>query len=74
MVGGLGAMGADSEGYGWNGKYMIGRGNLMGDLRGNLNGESQGRVEVRRVYEMRDERGVKDMVSLVIGGDRYDEN
>ncbi|AYJ88943.1 manganese catalase [Bacillus safensis] len=74
IVAGLGAMAADSQGYPWNAKYIISSGNLMADFRANLNAESQGRLQVTRLYEMTDDRGVKDMLSFLIARDTYHQN
>lgn len=67
-------MAADSQGYPWNAKYIIASGNLMADFRANLNAESQGRLQVTRLYEMTDDRGVKDMLSFLIARDTYHQN
>lgn len=74
IVSGLGAMPADAEGYPWNAKYIIASGNLLADFRANLNAESQGRLQVTRLYEMTDDRGVKDMLSFLIARDTYHQN
>ncbi|WP_309120860.1 manganese catalase family protein [Paenibacillus sp.] len=74
IVSGLGAMPADSVGYPWNAKYTIASGNLLADFRHNLAAESQGRLQVCRLYEMTDDRGVKDMLSWLIARDTYHQN
>lgn len=74
IVSGLGAMPADAAGYPWNAKYTIASGNLLADFRANLNAESQGRLQVCRLYEMTDDRGVKDMLSFLIARDTYHQN
>jgi len=74
IVSGLGSMPADSEGYPWNAKYIIASGNLLADFRHNLAAESQGRLQVCRLYEMTDDRGVKDMLSWLIARDTYHQN
>ncbi len=63
IVSGLGAMPADSVGNRWTADYIIASGNLLADFRANLNAESQGRLQVCRLYEMTNDRGVKDMLS-----------
>lgn len=63
IVAGLGPRPADSVGNPWSGAYIIASGNLLADFRANLNAESQGRLQVARIYEMIDDRGVKDMLS-----------
>lgn len=74
IVSGLGAMPADSMGYPFNAKYIIASGNLLADFRHNLAAESQGRLQVCRLYEMTDDRGVKDMLSWLIARDDYHQN
>ncbi|MCA1038683.1 manganese catalase family protein [Bacillus infantis] len=74
IVSGLGAMAADSVGYPWNAKYIISSGNLLADFRANLNAESQGRLQVVRLYEIADDPGVKDMLSFLIARDTAHQN
>lgn len=74
IVSGLGALPADAEGYPWNAKYIIASGNLLADFRANLNAESQGRLQVARLFEMTDDRGVKDMLSFLLARDTYHQN
>ncbi|WP_330942366.1 manganese catalase family protein [Bacillus velezensis] len=74
IVAGLGAMAADAEGYPWNAKYIISSGNLLADFRANLNAESQGRLQVTRLYAMTDDPGVRDMLSFLIARDTYHQN
>jgi Mn-containing catalase len=74
IVSGLGAQPADSVGYPWNGRYMIASGNLLADFRHNLTAESQGRLQVCRLYEMTDDSGVRDMLSFLIARDTMHQN
>jgi Mn-containing catalase len=74
IVSGLGAMPADSVGYPWNAKYMIASGNLLADFRHNLTAESQGRLQVVRLYHMTDDSGVRDMLSFLIARDTMHQN
>ncbi|MBM7634229.1 Mn-containing catalase [Geomicrobium sediminis] len=74
IVSGLGALPADSNGYPWVSKYIIASGNLLADFRANLNAESQGRLQVARVYEMTDDPGVKDMLSFLLARDTGHQN
>lgn len=67
-------MAADAEGYPWNAKYIISSGNLLADFRANLNAESQGRLQVTRLYAMTDDPGVRDMLSFLIARDTYHQN
>lgn len=59
IVGGLGALPVNSAGVPWSGSYIVSSGNLIADFRANLNAESQGRLQVVRLYEMTDDPGVK---------------
>ncbi|HAP8258233.1 TPA: manganese catalase family protein [Enterococcus faecium] len=74
IVAGLGPHPADSVGNPWSGAYIIASGNLLADFRANLNAESQGRLQVARIYEMIDDRGVKDMLSVLLARDSYHQN
>lgn len=74
IVAGLGPRPADSVGNPWSGAYIIVSGNLLADFRANLNAESQGRLQVARIYEMIDDRGVKDMLSVLLARDSYHQN
>jgi len=74
IVSGLGAQPADSNGYPWNSRYTIASGNLLADFRANLNAESQGRLQVARLYEMTNDRGVRDMLSWLLARDTMHQN
>jgi Mn-containing catalase len=74
IVSGLGALPSDSVGYPWNARYTIASGNLLADLRANLNAESQGRLQAVRLWEMTTDRGVKDMLSWLIARDNMHQN
>jgi len=74
IVSGLGAMPADSVGNRWTADYIIASGNLLADFRANLNAESQGRLQAVRLYEMTNDRGVKDMLSWLIARDTMHQN
>ncbi|EME8228493.1 manganese catalase family protein [Enterococcus faecium] len=74
IVAGLGPRPADSVGNPWSGAYIIASGNLLADFRANLNAESQGRLQVAHIYEMIDDRGVKDMLSVLLARDSYHQN
>lgn len=74
IVAGLGPRPADSGGNPWNGGYIVASGNLLADFRANLNAESQGRLQVARIYEMIDDRGVKDLLSVLLARDSYHQN
>jgi Mn-containing catalase len=74
IVAGLGARPSDSVGNPWMGSYIISSGNLLADFRANLNAESQGRLQAVRLFEMTNDRGVKDMLSVLIARDAYHQN
>ena len=74
IVTGLGATPKDSVGVPWNGSYIIASGNLAADFRANLNAESQGLLQAVRLYEMTDDRGVRDMLSFNIARDTMHQN
>ncbi|MCT2536380.1 manganese catalase family protein [Aquibacillus koreensis] len=74
IVSGLGATPTDSVGYPWNARYTVASGNLLADFRANLNAESQGRLQVVRLYEMTTDPGVRDMLSFLIARDTMHQN
>ncbi len=74
IVSGLGAAPTDSVGYPWNARYMIASGNLLADFRANLNAESQGRLQVVRLYEQTTDPGIRDMLSFLIARDTMHQN
>ena len=74
IVAGLGAQFSDSVGYPWNARYIIASGNLLADFRANLNAESQGRLQVVRLFGMTDDPGIRDMLSFMIARDTMHQN
>jgi Mn-containing catalase len=74
IVSGLGAMPADANGNRWTADYIIASGNLLADFRANLNAESQGRLQVVRLYEETNDPGVRDMLSWLIARDTMHQN
>lgn len=71
IVSGLGATPNDATGFPWTARYMIASGNLLADFRSNLTAESQGRLQVARLYEMTTDAGVRDMLSFLLARDTY---
>jgi Mn-containing catalase len=69
IVGGGGALPADSNGYPWNGKYIVASGNLLADFRANVAAEAQGRLQTARLYNMTDDPGVKAMLQFNLARD-----
>jgi Mn-containing catalase len=74
IVSGLGATPKDSVGFPWNGNYIAASGNLLADFRWNLMAESQGNLQVSRLYEMTNDRGVRDMLSFMLARDYMHQN
>lgn len=74
IVSGLGAMPADSNGNRWTADYIIASGNLLADFRANLNAESQGRLQVARLYYETDDPGVRDMFAWLLARDTMHQN
>jgi Mn-containing catalase len=74
IVAGLGAQPKDSMGVPWNGNFIAASGNLLADFRWNLMAESQGNLQVGRLYEMTDDRGVRDMLSFNLARDIMHQN
>ncbi|GAB3734172.1 manganese catalase family protein [Amycolatopsis oliviviridis] len=69
IVGGGGALPADSNGTPWNGKYIVASGNLLADFRANVAAEAQGRLQTARLYNMTDDPGVKAMLQFNLARD-----
>jgi len=74
IVSGLGATPTDSVGFPWNGRYIVASGNLLADFRSNVNAESQGRLQVARLYNMTEDRGIRDMFSFMLARDTMHQN
>ncbi len=71
---GLGAMAADANGVPFNGSWVVSSGNIAADMQANVYAESTGRVLATRLYEMTDDRGMKDMLAFLIGRDTMHQN
>lgn len=74
IVAGLGARPNDSAGNPWTSAYTIASGNLLADFRFNVTAESQGRLQVARLYNMTNDAGVRDMLSYLIARDTMHQN
>lgn len=74
IVSGLGATPRDSNGNPWNSNYIIASGNLLADVRMNITAESQGRLQVSRLYHMTDDKGIKDMLAFLLARDTFHQN
>ncbi|MDH2427502.1 manganese catalase family protein [Sphaerisporangium sp. TRM90804] len=74
IVAGGGALPADSNGYPWNGRFVIASGNLLADFHANVAAEAQGRLQTARLYNMTDDPGVKDMLKFNLARDTLHQN
>jgi len=74
IVAGSGARPTDSIGNPWTAAYTISSGNLLADFRFNVTAESQGRLQVCRLYNMTQDAGVRDMLSFLIARDTMHQN
>lgn len=74
IVTGQGAAPTDSVGFPWNSRFIVASGNLLADFRANLNAESQGRLQAVRLFEMTEDRGVRDTLSFMIARDTMHQN
>src|SRR4051812_3886153 len=74
IVSGSGPRPVDSAGNLWNAGFMTASGNLLADFRFNLTAESQGRLQVARLYNMTEDAGVRDMLSFLIARDTMHQN
>ncbi|RYZ54068.1 MAG: catalase, partial [Chitinophagaceae bacterium] len=71
---GLGAMAADANGVPFNGSWVVSSGNIAADMHANVMAEATGRVLATRLYEMTDDRGMKDMLAFLIARDTMHQN
>lgn len=71
LVSGLGGLPSNSNGVPWNGSYIVASGNLLADMRSNLHAESQGRLQVARLYHMTNDEGVRATLRKMLARDRY---
>lgn len=71
LVSGLGGLPTNSQGVPWNGNYIVASGNLLADMRSNLHAESQGRLQVARLYHMTKDEGVRKVFRKMLARDRY---
>ena len=74
IVTGGGAAPRDSQGNPWNAGYTIASGNLLADMRFNVTAESQGRLQVARLYQLTNDSGVRDMFSFLLARDTMHQN
>lgn len=74
IVTGGGAVAQDSQGVPWSGAFATASGNLLADFRWNLMAETQGNLQVSRLYEMTGDTGVRDMLSFNLARDIMHQN
>jgi Mn-containing catalase len=74
IVAGAGPRPADSMGNPWTSGYTIASGNLLADFRFNVTAESQGRLQVCRLYNLTQDQGVRNMLSFLIARDTMHQN
>jgi len=71
---GMAAMAVDANGVPFNGSWVVGSGNIAADMYANVMAESTGRVLAARLYELTDDRGMKDLLSFLITRDAMHQN
>jgi Mn-containing catalase len=74
IIGGGGALPADSNGVPWNGRYVMASGNLLADFYANVAAEAQSRLQTARLYGMTDDAGVKAMLQFNLARDTAHQN
>jgi Mn-containing catalase len=74
IVAGAGVRPVDSNGNAWQGSYITSSGNLLADVIANANAEMQGRIQVARIFNMTDDKGVRDMLSFLLARDTGHQN
>jgi Mn-containing catalase len=74
IVSGNGPRPVDSAGNLWNAGFMTASGNLLADFRFNVTAESQGRLQVARLYNMTNDTGVREMLAFLIARDTMHQN
>jgi Mn-containing catalase len=74
IVSGGGALPADSVGYPWTSRYIVASGNLLADFRFNVTAESQGRLQVSRLFGLTPDPGVREMLAFMLARDTMHQN
>jgi len=74
ITAGLSALPRDSAGNPWNASFVWGTGNLLSDFRANLALESTGRLNMCRLVQLTEDRGVRDMLRFLIARDSMHQN
>ena len=73
IVAGGGPLLADSNGYPWNGRYIVASGNLLADFRANAAAEAQGRVQTARWLKATEELQADGLETTVAPNALFDE-
>ncbi|USS91958.1 manganese catalase family protein [Fructobacillus americanaquae] len=66
LVHGLNAGLTNPNGAAWNAGYVTSSGNLVADMRFNVVRESQARLQVSRLYNMTEDKGIRDMLKFLL--------
>jgi Mn-containing catalase len=74
VAAGLGALPKDSAGVPWTAAYVKATGNLLSDMYANVALEATGRLGFCRLYQLTDDRGVRDMLRFLIARDTMHQN
>ena len=74
IVTGGGSAPRDSNGNAWNSGYVVASGNLLANMRFTVTAESQGRLQVARLYQLTENAGVRDMFSSLLARDTMHQN
>lgn len=74
IVSGGGATPTDSVGFPWTSRYIIASGNLLADFHFNVTAESQGRLQVARLFGLTSDPGVRDMLRFMLARDTMHQN
>lgn len=71
---GLAATAEDSNGTPFSASHVYASGNLAADMYANVTAESTGRLLATRLWEMTDDKGMKDMLAFLIARDTMHQN
>jgi Mn-containing catalase len=71
---GMAALASDSNGVPFNGSWVVGSGNLAADMYANVMAESTGRVLATRLWNITEDKGMKDMLAFLIARDTMHQN
>jgi Mn-containing catalase len=66
---GFAALATDANGVPFDGSHVYASGNIAADMYSNITAEATGRALATRLYNMTDDRGMKDMLAFLIARD-----